>query len=181
VCEGRVPVAEYQAAVESAVACLSRPPGDLLEQMRADMMACAGRLEFERAQYLKERIEALECAIEPQVVERDVGDDEDVVYFGDEAVVVAHIERGALYGVDTFPLPGANGSGAREHLLVEQYGAGASPRLKRVIVNALDDPAALDTALAATGHAIAISLPSHNDHQRLLDLCALNYAYRARQ
>lgn len=185
VCEGQVSAADYRAAVDRAVACLSQKPADLAADMRQEMMACAGRLEFERAQYLKEKIEALERAIEPQVVERDVSDDEDVVYLGDEAVVVACIEHGALQSVRTFPLPGGNGQAARERLLADHYAAHAAAAvgsdLARIIVNAPDGLAALETVLAATGQQVTITLPWHDDHHRLIDLCALNYAHHTRQ
>lgn len=81
VCEKRVSVDEYAAAVQAVLDFLARPHTNLVADMRAEMTVCAERLEFERAQRIEEQMLVLEATLQPQIVERDVDYDQDAVYF----------------------------------------------------------------------------------------------------
>jgi len=177
ICEARVSAADYAAAVRRATAFLSRPQPALLQQIRQEMMAHADRLEFEIAQRLKERIEALEQTLSVQVVERQVDHDEDVLYFGSEAVLVATVRRGILQGLSLCALEGANGAARPgERFVLSRYARRAPEEL---IVNDLPDPDAIEQALRqATGRRVRITIPRRGAKVELLALCAQNYAYR---
>jgi excinuclease ABC subunit C len=193
VCQGGISRAEYAQAVRGATALLLQPQPALLARLRAEMTACADRLEFERAQRIKRKIEALESSLQPQVVERHVPHDEDIVYFGPTAVVVAHVERGMLRGMETFASFEADGPGSREDFLVRHYAGAPAPGTAaaqdvapslpdqvtslpdEIVIDALDDPAAVENSLAAAGHSVAVTLAHSEDHCRLLHLCRLNH------
>lgn len=177
ICEARTSPADYASTVQGASAFLSQPQPALLEQMRREMLAHADRLEFELAQRLKERVEALELTLSPQVVERQVDHDEDVLYFGSEGVLVATVRRGILQGLSLCALEGANGgSSPCERFLLSRY-EGQAP--DEIIVNELPDLGAIEQALRrATGRPVRITVPRRGAKAQLLALCAENYAYR---
>ncbi|NLF10479.1 MAG: nucleotide excision repair endonuclease, partial [Anaerolineaceae bacterium] len=118
----------------------------------------------------------LEHALSPQVVERQVDHDEDVLYFGGEAVLVATVRRGILQGLSLCTLEQANGSAPGEHFVLTRYARRAPDE---IIVNHLPDPAAVEQALRrATGRRVRVTIPRRGAKLELLALCAQNYAYR---
>ncbi len=177
ICEARVAAADYDAAVRGAAAFLSRPQPAFLEQIRREMWAHADRLEFELAQRLKERIEALEQTLSLQVVERQVDHDEDVLYFGGEGVLVATVRRGVLQGLSLCALEPAGGAAAPgEQFVLSRYGRWVPDE---IIVNDLPDARTTEQALRqATGQRVRITIPRRGAKVELLALCAQNYAYR---
>lgn len=184
VCEHKVSTQEYAAAVAEAAAFLSRGHADLIRHMQRQMRTYAMRLEFERARFLKTHPEALAQALEPQVVERDVPYDQDVLYFGDDRVLIMHERRGAVLGFTLCDLEPAEPAGATntraDHFLLVRYGF-SSPR--HLIVNRLGSRRDLEQALTtSTGHRVHVTIPRRGQETyRLLELCALNYAYRTGQ
>ncbi len=174
ICEKRVSTDEYAVAVQAALAFLARPNANLVADMRAEMAACAERLEFERAQRIKEQMLALEATLQPQIVERDVDYDQDVVYFGPDSArraLVATIRKGALLGVALCPLdvtltyPQA----CRDFLLARYARSGP----EEVLCNAPEDAL---VASAALGDKVRI--PTGDIEFGLLELCRLNYEYQ---
>ncbi|MGC9395059.1 MAG: GIY-YIG nuclease family protein [Anaerolineae bacterium] len=176
VCEKRVSVDEYAAAVQAALTFLARPNVDLVADMRAEMAACAERLEFERAQRVKEQMLALEATLQPQIVERDVDYDQDVVYFGPDAArraLVATICKGALLDVALCSLDvSASYAQACRDFLTTRY-ARSGP--EEVLCNA---PEEVMAAFAALVDKRRVYLPSSDVERGLLELCRLNYEYR---
>jgi excinuclease ABC subunit C len=177
VCEAKLSPAGYARIVERAVEYLSHPHDDLIERMRRHMRACAERLEFERAGRTRDRIRALESALERQIVERMVDHDQDVIYFGEHVALVTHVRRGVVQGMSTFELKGADaGANSRSRFLLERY---ASQSPGELIVNGLDDPQAMAEALtSANGTPIRVTVPRSGVAYELLKLCERNYNYR---
>lgn len=178
VCERRVSVEEYAAAVQAALAFLARPNADLVADMRAEMAACAERLEFERAQRIKEQMLALEATLQPQIVERDVDYDQDVVYFGPaeaRRALVATLRKGALLAVALCPLDATvvYPQACRDFLLARYARSGP----EEVLCNAPEDVLA---ALESLGDKRQVRVPIVGIEQKLLELCSLNYEYRVK-
>ncbi|MEE2885881.1 MAG: GIY-YIG nuclease family protein, partial [Planctomycetota bacterium] len=96
-CVGEVGVAEYAGLVERAVGILNGQAGPLLRDLKRQMTAASGALEFERAQALKVQIEALTRVAERQGVVGEGDADVDVVglhRLGDEVSAVFLLYRG---------------------------------------------------------------------------------------
>jgi excinuclease ABC subunit C len=91
VCERRVSVGDYSRAVADTVGFLSRRHGELIRHMKRQMAECAAQLRFEQASRIKRHVELLEGALEPQVVERDVRHDQEVLHFEADTVLVLHV------------------------------------------------------------------------------------------
>jgi excinuclease ABC subunit C len=183
VCEGRASAAEYAVAVRAAVAFLSRGHASLLRQLRRQLAGHAARLEFEQAARLNRYLVALEGALEPQAVERDVRHDQDVLHVGAEGVLVLHVRRGKVLGCtwstgDDEPGTARPAAEASDRFLLEHYRRGSPPEL---IVNRVGDRAGVEAALeASNGYRVRVTVPPRSGGAaELLRLCGLNHAYRA--
>ena len=109
-CIGAVSQEEYRALVSQICRFLEGKSEEIIDDLRAQMMAASERLEFERATTLRDQIVALERVIERQRVVSSALADEDVIAFarqdGDACVQVFFIRRGKLIGREYFVLEG---------------------------------------------------------------------------
>ena len=184
ICEGKVASEEYAAAVRGAVALLSFHSDALIAELKRRMHAHADKLEYEKAQKLRDQIRALEATLEKQVVERDVQHDQDVVYFGPTRVMVARVESGAIREASLFDLDTSvdYGQACRDFLIAHYCHSSRSSDDRtpdELIVNQLDDAGTVMDALAqACGRRVQITLPKRGTKRALLKLCEQNYRYR---
>ncbi|HEX6384788.1 MAG TPA: phage antirepressor N-terminal domain-containing protein [Anaerolineae bacterium] len=168
--------AKEEVRVKQAIAFLSSRHTAVIREMKRRMRHCASRLEFEKAQRIKEQVGILERALEKQIVERHVNHDQDVIYIGDGKALVGTIKRGALQGIHLFDLDTSFDGKACEQFLLSRYGE-RSPR--ELIVNRLSDPDRIAATLtAANQYKVKITLPKRGVACKLLQLCELNYDYR---
>lgn len=180
VCEKKLSPVTYAAAVQEAVDFLSRPSGDLVSavvaNLRAEVLVCAERLEFERAQRIKERLLILEATLQPQIVERDVAYDQDVVYFGPpktRRALVATLRQGMLVGVELHELDatGSYPQACRDFLLAQSARSGA----EEIICNAPEKVAA---ALHGGAGSARLFCPTAGVEHELLALARRNFEYQ---
>ncbi len=176
-CEKRIDPQEYARAVDVAVRFLSQKNNALIQQMKTHMAECAERLEFERAQRIKEKLAALEAGMAQQVVERDLEYDQGIFFFGDKQVLCAETRRGMLIGVE---LNGLDGSWSAEEapgrFLLARYLSGCP---SQIVVNRMPDPGKWEAALSVScGHPVQIIIPESGQEYDLVGLCELNYRYR---
>jgi excinuclease ABC subunit C len=177
VCAEAEATAAYARGVEQAAALLDGAQHtELLREMRRRMWAHAERLEFEQAARLKTRVEVLERALARQVVERELACDQDVIYFGQGRALVAAVRAGVLQTLELLDgAPPAEEDGAA--FLLARYRESAPPEL---IANRVADPGGLAAALsAANRRPVRLVVPAGGAEQALLELCRLNYEYRA--
>jgi len=178
ICQQKVSAEAYADAVERGIVFLSRRHTQLIRQMKVRMRDCAERLEFERAQRIKNQVEALESALERQIVERDVPHDQDVIFFGERAALVTHIKRGTVQGLSWLDLDlTSEHAAACEQFLIHHY---ARECPEELIVNQLRNPAQVALTLTESNQRrIAVTLPIQGTQRGLLRFCELNYNYRA--
>ena len=178
VCEGYVSDAEYAHSVADAVGFLSRPHADMIRQMERDMADCAAELRFEQAARIKHHITLLTGALEPQVVEREVRHDQNVLYFGGDAVMTLCLVAGVLQGCTFSVLDGVS----PDEFLVRRYASGCPGEL---IVNLVGDLRCVEELLTrATKGRVRVTLARAGPRgvaQRLMAIAALNFDHRAAQ
>lgn len=75
-CVGLVDAEAYAALLDRSVRILRGEAGPVLAELRGRMQDAAANLEFERAQALKEQLQALQSVAEPQTVVADLGDED---------------------------------------------------------------------------------------------------------
>lgn len=78
---GLVTKETYRQAIDSVCRFLEGKSDQIVRELRAQMEEAAERLEFERAAYLRDRIQAIEKISERQQVLRTVDTDQDVIAF----------------------------------------------------------------------------------------------------
>ncbi len=98
-CVGLVTREAYEGLLDHSVRILRGDVGQVLGELRARMQAAAENLEFERAQAMKDQLQALQLVAEPQTVIANVGDEDALGLHrsGDEvAVAFLSFRGGAL-------------------------------------------------------------------------------------
>ena len=117
-CIGAVSQEKYRALVSQICRFLEGKSEEIIDDLRAQMMAASEKLEFERATTLRDQIVALERVIERQRIVSSALADEDVIAFarqdGDACVQVFFIRRGKLIGREYFILEGTADEDARQ-------------------------------------------------------------------
>ena len=95
-CVDLVTSEEYNTLLDEAVRILRGEIGPLVQGLKKRMVAAAEALEFERAQSLKEQIQALQTVSERQTVVSQVGDEDAVGIYrrGDEVTIAFLAFRG---------------------------------------------------------------------------------------
>ncbi len=176
-CEKKIGVDEYARQVERAALFLSQTNTSLIEHLKAHMNACAERLEFERAQRVKDQLEALQAGMTKQVVERDIDYDQAVLYFGEEKVMAAEIRKGILTEMELCDLEKDDDPiEARYRFIANRFHDHCPPE---IIHNCPELTDKAEACLAeTTGHPVRFITPSQEAEVGLLSLCEINYNYR---
>jgi len=172
ICASMVTAEEYARAVEQAAAFINDQHSDVIQQMKTAMWDWAEKMEFERAQLIRDQVAVLESVLVNQIVEIEVDYDQDVIYFGESKALVAEIKRGILRGMGLYSLTAEDGSGLDpcERFFLERY-AHSSP------TELITNRAGIEKL---NGLGLKIILPGQGVEKALLDLCQLNYEYRIR-
>ncbi len=188
-CIGKISPEEYRQIVSKAVLFLKGQGQEVLNQLRQEMMACAERLEFERAALLRDRIKAIEKTLEAQVVALSEDRDIDVFFVVREREKVSgsvlFIRSGALLGKKAFHLSRAEGSEASlySQLLRQFYDEGKYIPQEILLPVPPNDLAFLAEWLGElAGHRVVIKVPQRGVRRKLLELSRKNAleALRAR-
>ena len=175
-CEGKASRAEYDRAVTAATTFLTTAQHtDLIREMKQRMWAFAEALEFERAQRIRDQVEALESLLNHQIVEQDLDYDQDVIYFGESAVLVVHLKQGSLQQVSLARLQPTPKSVA--DFLLTRYQNHCPPEL---ITNQTGQFDKIEDHLSqSNGYPIRIWQPEDGPAAALLALAERNYNYRS--
>jgi excinuclease ABC subunit C len=180
-CVGLIDRAAYGELLDASLRILRGDVGPVLKDLRAAMAAAAQNLEFERAQALKQQLEALQSVGEKQTVVGTLGDEDalGVHRVGDE-VTCAHLafRGGALEHCRRFSF--------RSELPLELLLGDLLPRLyegdRHVPPLVLLPAAPAEGALIAAwlrdkrGGAVELLVPQRGDRRRHLELAEQNAA-----
>mgnify|MGYP000855177607 CR=1 FL=1 len=199
VCAGHETEAEYAERARRAAELLAGDGSALADLLRAEMERCSERLDFERAAELLRLVRALERETDAQVVDLKTRHDQDVLYLGEDGLLVARIKRGMLSAMEYLGaerIGGARGvlddrargvldDRARgvldDRAIVGYYTlAGAAAIVPdEVIVNRIGDARRTAEELRRLkGAPVRITLPKRGTKLALVRLCELNYRYR---
>jgi excinuclease ABC subunit C len=182
VCEGLVTNAQYMERLAEAAVFLSYEKADrvehTLELMRQHMQEHANRLEYESAQRIYDRIQAIEKLRLKQIVERDLTFDQDVLYFGEQDVLVMQLRKGAVLQLNWHKLERDIQSEHRPEVYLLNHYRQKSPR--ELIVNAGEFWTEIEQILSAKNRKpIRVVKAITEEDCDLMKLCQLNYDYRA--
>ncbi|ANE47669.1 excinuclease ABC subunit C [Paenibacillus swuensis] len=179
VCEGWISEADYQETARQASEMLSHRRDHLLTAMHEKMTHYAERLEFEKAQNMLHHIRVLERIPTKQIVDRETGWNQDVLYFGERDVLIARVQEGMLRDFRFVAMDPSVGSDPEEQFILSQYEQEGPDEL---IVNRMKDPVQMRKLLRTRSRrSVAITVPKRGLKADLLQLCKANYEYRIAQ
>ncbi len=181
-CVGAVTQEGYGGIIEQVTRFLEGRPGDVIQNLRADMREASDALEFERAAAMRDRIRAVERVLERQKITNIRQGDIDVIGFArehDEACVqVFSIRGGHLLGRENFILEHVSDEEDRDVIrdfLQQFYGRSMQ------IPQALFLPVGIRGAelLRAwlrerRGGSVTLSVPKIGEKRRLVELAGNN-------
>ena len=183
-CIGAVSQEEYRALVSQICRFLEGKSEEVIDDLRAQMMAASQRLEFERAAALRDQIVALERVIERQRVVSSALADEDVIAFarqdGDACMQVFFIRRGKLIGREYFVLEGTAEEDDRQIMtsFVKQFYDKAAYVPSEVLLQSeIDEALIIQSWLRSKrGTKVTLKVPRRGQKKELVQMAAENAA-----
>ncbi|SDS40070.1 excinuclease ABC subunit C [Paenibacillaceae bacterium GAS479] len=181
ICEGHISEEDYAQDVRQVSELLFDGGKDaLIARMYAQMSEYAEELKFEKAQNMLSHIRNLEKTPEKQIVDRETNLNQEVLYFGEQGVMVAKVQEGMLRELQMVELERGYDEAACDRFLIRRYREQNRP--DELIVNRIADPAAVRRALRRPGDRLAspltITQPKRGLKHSLLQLCKENYDFR---
>ncbi|MBQ7735834.1 MAG: excinuclease ABC subunit C [Bacteroidales bacterium] len=170
-CAGKITAEEYQENVRRVIEILKGNSGLIIKQLQSEMMACAERWEFEKAQEIKQKIEVLtqfrgkSVVVNPELTQLDVFsmvEDEQSAY-----VNFMRVMEGAVVQSYTIEITRKADTSKEELLLLGM--ADMRSRFGELCPNVL---VPFLPEMEAEGHTFAV--PQRGDKKKLLDLSLKN-------
>jgi excinuclease ABC subunit C len=183
-CVGEVDDPTYRRLVDELCDFLDGDTDDIVRRLTADMKSAAGELEYERAARLRDRLTAVQRAIEKQQMVGDRNEDIDVIGIADDeleaAVQVFFVRKGRVVGRKGFILDKVEDlspGGLVDRILEELYGdeppAGV-PKQVLVPVDAEDRPTYEEWLSHLRGSRVQIRVPQRGDKRDLHETVTRN-------
>jgi excinuclease ABC subunit C len=183
-CIGAVSNADYRTLMDRVVRFMEGKTDGVLKELRRDMESAAGRMEFEQAAALRDRLRSAERVVEQQAVTSSRRVDFDVIGLArDETQACAQVffmRGGKMVGRSHFILQNPQAELEpdlmRSFLLL--FYADATQIPKQILVShAPEDGVTLGDWLAETaGHRVEVKAPRRGEGVRLADLAVRNAA-----
>jgi excinuclease ABC subunit C len=181
VCIGRASREEYDAYVRDTILFLKGHTRELVESLRAQMLEASGRMEYERARVLRDRVAALEQSSERQHVVSSDTVDRDVVGYAEEqgraAIVLLFFREGHLVETLDWTLAvyGQTPGQTLESFLGQYYGEGRLMPREVLLPEAADDQAMIAEWLSELrGGPVDLAVPQRGEKVRLVELAQAN-------
>ena len=183
-CVGEIDDAAYQRLVEDLCEFLDGDTDEIVRRLQADMKAAAGSLEYERAARVRDRLAAVQRAIERQQMVGDRNEDVDVIGLAEDdleaAVQIFYVRKGRVVGRKGFIVDKVEDLDASQlvaRILEQLYGD--EPPLgvpKQVLVP--DEPEALavyeEWLTAQRGSRVLVRVPQRGDKRELHETVTRN-------
>jgi excinuclease ABC subunit C len=177
---------EYRKAISDVCLFLEGKSEQIVRGLRSKMLAASEELEFERAAYLRDQVEALEKVLERQKVLKTAATDQDVIAFarenGSAVVQIFFVRGGKLIGAEPFTLEGAEDTNDQEligQFLTQFYDSAASIPNNILLAEHPEESEIIERWLEQKGgHRVALNVPRRGEARQLLDLAAKNAAQK---
>jgi excinuclease ABC subunit C len=180
-CVGRAGAAEYAAQVEQAKAFLSGRSSDIQAELAAGMMEAAGRLDYESAARIRDRIRALTAIQAHQDINFQGLEDADVIAGhqegGQTCIQVFFFRGGCNYGNHAW-FPSHDRQMAVEEVLaafvVQFYDNKAPPPLVLLSHELAEQSLVAEALSLRAGRKVEVACPRRGDKRRALDHAQAN-------
>ena len=183
-CVGEISEHDYRRLVDELCDFLDGDTDAVVRRLSAEMRAAAADLEYERAARLRDRLQAVQRAIEKQQMVAETNEDIDVIGIADDeleaAVQVFFVRRGRVVGRKGFVLDkveDVSAGGLVDRIMEEMYGD--EPPLgvpKQVLVPVVsDDVATYEEWLThLRGSRVQVRIPQRGDKRALHETVTRN-------
>ncbi len=186
---GLVTKEAYRQAIEAVCRFLEGKSDQIVRELRAQMEQAAEQLEFERAAYLRDRIQAIEKISERQQVLRTVDTDQDVIAFaredGSAVVQVLFIRGGKLINAEPFTLQGTEGESDEALLasfITQFYQNAPTVPPSLLLAEHIEEPLIIASWLQQkSGHRVEITVPRRGEKRQLVEMAANNARQKLRE
>ncbi len=173
---------EYRAAIAGACRFLEGRTEHVVRDLRQRMQQAAERLEFERAAYLRDRIQDIERVSEAQRVLRTVDTDQDVIALAREAdsavVQVFYIRGGKLIGAEPFSLQNTEDAADAQVLssfVTQFYESAAEVPPHVLLAEHVEEPMIIEQWLSQRrGQRVEIRVPRRGEKRQLVEMATQN-------
>ncbi len=178
VCTGKIPLSEYEDAVDSAIGFLKGGYRATLASLQEQMEQASQNLQFEKAAKLRDRIRAIQKLSEKQKMVATVGKDQDVIAYAGTldtgCFEVFHFAGGSLTDREHFFVD-PSGENLYASFLVQYYN-GSRPIPPRILLDRLPENASqLEEYLSQKrGKKTNLHTPQRGEQQGLMQLCLQN-------
>jgi excinuclease ABC subunit C len=183
-CVGEIDEMPYRQLVQEFCAFLEGDTDEIVDRLGNDMRAAAKDLEFERAARLRDRLAAVQRAIEKQQMVAERSEDIDVIGIADDeleaAVQVFYVRKGRVVGRKGFVLDKVeelSPGGLVDRILEEMYGDEPAAGIpKQVLVPAEPDdlPTYEEWLSDGRGSRVQIRVPQRGDKRELHEMVTRN-------
>jgi excinuclease ABC subunit C len=186
---GLVTKEAYRQAIDAVCRFLEGKSDQIVRELRAQMEQAAEQLEFERAAYLRDRIQAIEKISERQQVLRTVDTDQDVIAFaredGSAVVQVLFIRGGKLINAEPFTLQGTEGESDEALLasfITQFYQNAPTVPPSLLLAEHIEEPLIIASWLQQkSGHRVEITVPRRGEKRQLVEMAANNARQKLRE
>ena len=183
-CVGEIDATAYRQLVDEFCSFLEGDTDEIVDRLGVDMRAAAAGLDYERAARLRDRLAAVQRAIEKQQMVAERSEDLDVIGLADDdleaAVQVFYVRKGRVVGRKGFILdkveelsPGS----LVDRILEELYGDEPPSGIPKQVLVPVDpdDPATYEEWLSHTrGSRVQIRVPQRGDKRDLHETVTRN-------
>ena len=183
-CIGAISKAAYRRDVEQVILFLEGRQGAVVRALTVQMEEAAGRLEFERAGVLRDKVRSIERTMESQKMAAHARTEEDILGLahqeGAAAVQLFAVRDGKMVGRDVFLLENVQGASEIDLLtaFVKQYYAAASS-VPRAVLLPLGLPEAVELSAYLAGRRggpVRLRVPLRGEKRQLVALATRNAA-----
>ena len=184
-CAGKCTEAEYWDMLDGVLSFLGGDYAKVVSSLKKDMADAAGRMQYEQAAVLRDKIRDVEGLMERQIAIQTAAAEQDILAIAqdglDAMVQMVYVRGGRMIGGDSFPLPreGSEEPGEVLASFLTQYYEDANLIPRNVLVQALPEGAQeqLEQWLRRQkGGAVTLATPKRGEKHDLVLLAAKNAA-----
>lgn len=182
-CAGKCTEEAYWDMMDGVLSFLNGDYKQVIDKLRADMMACAEKLQYEKAAAIRNKIRDVEGLMQRQIAIRTDLSEQDIIALAqdglDAMVQVVYVRGGRMLGGDHFTLAREGGEDPGEVLasFLTQYYEDGNLIPRHVLVQALPEGAhdQLEQWLRQMkGAAVTLATPKRGEKHDLVLLAAKN-------
>ncbi len=183
-CVGEVSTEDYSRHVRELIAFLGGDSDDVLERMETEMLQASTSLDYERAARMRDRISAVQRALEKQLMVGERSEDIDIIGVAEDdleaAMQIFYVRRGRVMGRNGFivdKVEHVTREGLMDRMLQQLYGD--EPLLgipKQVLVPTLPDNIQIHEEWLTRQRAspVQVRIPLRGDKKALLETVTKN-------